>query len=86
MFANGYNVIGFCDNFFLLLNNGYGVLKQVWIFFIGHVVYGYHKGLLPICLRKGDCNMSDDRQMERVSASALRLVWRCFDTVSVDDT
>lgn len=30
--------------------------------------------------------MSDDRQMERVSASALRLVWRCFDTVSVDDT
>ena len=26
------------------------------------------------------------RQMERVSASALRLVWRCFDTVSVDDT
>ena len=44
------------------------------------------KGLLPIALRKGDCNMSDDRQMERVSASALRLVWRCFDTVSVDDT
>ena len=62
MFANGYNVIGFCDNFFLLLNNGYGVLKQVWIFFIGHVVYGYHKRIIAYLLKKKGiviCRMID---------------------------